>query len=206
STNHNFFDYQPSPVLYSTVSGTVWNDANGNGTNDVAETGVANVTVDLVQDLNTNGVADVGEPVAASTTTDANGNYSFAGITPGAYVIRETDLFGYYSTGDSQPPNDNQIARTLAGGTASTNNNFFDHLNQPPVANDDAVSMPKNASSTIAPLGNDSDPDGNAISIVTVGPTNGTATFTTTNLLFTPTFNFEGITTIGYTISDGYGG
>jgi len=82
TNGNNFFDYLPSPASYSTISGTVWNDANGNGTNDLAETGLANVSLDLVQDVNTNGLADAGEPAVASTTTDANGNYSSPGSRP----------------------------------------------------------------------------------------------------------------------------
>ena len=91
STNNNFFQYHPAPSVYSTISGTVWYDANGNGTNNVGETNLANVEIDLVQDVNTNGIADSGEPVVASVNTDTNGNYSFAGVTPGHYVIREID-------------------------------------------------------------------------------------------------------------------
>ena len=79
--------------MYSTISGTVWYDANGNGTNDVGETGIANVEIDLVSDVNSNGIADSGEPVVASVTTDTSGNYSFAGVTPGHYVIREVNPF-----------------------------------------------------------------------------------------------------------------
>src|SRR5580704_7089562 len=37
TTNTNFFLYVPAPSLYSTISGTAWNDANGNGTNDAGE-------------------------------------------------------------------------------------------------------------------------------------------------------------------------
>ena len=35
STNNNFFQYVPAPSVYSTISGKVWYDLNGNGTNDV---------------------------------------------------------------------------------------------------------------------------------------------------------------------------
>ena len=128
NANANFFDYQPSPASYSSISGTVWYDANGNGTNNVGETNLANVEIDLVQDVNSNGVADAGEPVAASVLTDANGNYSFAGVTPGYYVIRQTLSYGYYTTGDSQGRTDSQISFVSTNGIVSTNNNFFDRL------------------------------------------------------------------------------
>jgi hypothetical protein len=44
------------------------------------------------------------------------------------------------------------------------------------------------------------------LSIFSVSPTNGTATISGTNILFTPTPGFAGTTTIGYTITDGFGG
>jgi len=207
NANNNFFDYQPSPTLYSTVSGTVWSDANQNGTNDIGETGIPNVSLDLVQDVNTNGLVDAGEPVVASVTTDTNGNYAFAGVTPGSYVIRETDLPGYYSTGDAQPPNDNQIGITVTNGAASTNNDFFDHLNQPPGANDSTAATTENVPVTLTPLSNASDPDGNTLTITNVAATNGVAGILNgTNVLFVPATNFVGTAGLSYTVSDGYGG
>ena len=52
-----------------------------------------------------------------------------------------------------------------------------------------------------------SDPDGDALTIISVSPTNGTAGIVGgTNVLFTPTANFSGTATVGYTIIDGHGG
>jgi uncharacterized repeat protein (TIGR01451 family) len=203
-TNANFFDYIPAPSLYSTINGTVWNDVNGNGTNDVGETGLANVEVDLVQDVNTNSLADSGEPVAASVATDASGNYSFAGVTPGHYVIRETDSYGYYSTGDSQGRNDSQISFVSTNGIASTNNNFFDRLS--PVAVNDTNSTVYGTPVTIYPLTNDISPNGDALTITNVTSTDGIVVINpgSTNLTFTPTNT--GTTTVTYTISDTHGG
>ncbi len=78
--------------------------------------------------------------------------------------------------------------------------------NRPPVAVNDSGSTPKNVAVTIPALANDSDPDGNPISLVGVSPTNGTANIVGTNVVFTPTNNFLGTTFIGYRISDGFGG
>ena len=203
----NFFQYQPSPASYSTISGTVWNDLNGNGTNDPGEPGLANIELDLVQDVNSNGLAEAGEPVAASALTDANGNYSFAGVTPGSYVVRETDLYGYYNSGDAQPPNDGQVAISASGGAAFTNVWFLEHLNQPPTASNDVFAVAENVPSTLYPLANDTDPDGNPLTITAVTTTNGTVNFANgTNLLFTPGTNFLGALTLNYSISDGHGG
>src|SRR5205809_1914164 len=56
-------------------------------------------------------------------------------------------------------------------------------------------------------LDNDSDLDGDSLTISLVTATNGTAVIVGgTNVLFTPATNFNGTATIGYTISDGNGG
>jgi hypothetical protein len=59
---------------------------------------------------------------------------------------------------------------------------------------------------TIPVLLNDSDVDGDTLTITSVSPTNGTASISGTNVVFTPATNFVGTATIGYTINDGNGG
>ena len=203
-TNANFFQYVPAPAVYSTISGTVWYDTNGNGTNDVGETGLANFEIDLVQDVNSNGVADSGEPVTASVTTAANGNYSFAGITPGHYVIRQTLPYGYYTTGDSQGRTDNQISFASTNGIVSTNNSFFDRLL--PIAVNDTNSALYFVPVTIYPLTNDINPNNDTLTISSATSSNGIAVINPgfTNITFTPTNT--GTAIIAYTISDNHGG
>jgi hypothetical protein len=75
------------------IAGSVFNDANDNAALDPGETGVAGVRVYL--DANNNGVLDPGE---ISTTTDASGNYSFANLMPGNYVVREIAPSGWART------------------------------------------------------------------------------------------------------------
>lgn len=78
TTAANFGDSQT--VL---LSGTVFNDSNGNKTQDATEKGLAGVTVYL--DFNNNGQLDSFE---LKTTTDANGHFKF--IVPfGTYVVRQ---------------------------------------------------------------------------------------------------------------------
>ncbi|MEI7533318.1 MAG: SdrD B-like domain-containing protein, partial [Verrucomicrobiae bacterium] len=204
TNNVNFFDFQPPPSQYSTISGQVWNDTNGNGTNNVGETNIANVSLQLFEDNNTNGLADLGEPLMGSATTDANGNYSFFGVTPGRYVILETDPYGYYSTGDSQGTNNNQITFVSTNGIVSTNNSFYDRLS--PIAVNDTTSALYFVSTNISPLTNDISPNGDPLTITNVSSTNGLVVINpgSTNLTFTPT-NL-GVTTITYTVADAHGG
>jgi len=213
-SNANFFDYLPNPVSYATVTGNVWDDANASGTRETNEVGVTNVTLDLVQDLNTNGVADLGEPIAASTSTGTNGAYSFANITPGAYVVRESDLFGWVSTGDALGANDNQIGLVLGSGAVTNGNDFLDFFtgntigNDPPVAVNDTYDVTEDVPRVVAApgvLANDSDIDGDPITAVIFGlPTNGVVTLNTNGgFTYTPNSNFFGTDTFTYRASDG---
>ena len=62
------------------ISGTVYNDVNGNGTPNAGEAGVSAISVQLYDDLNSNGVIDTLEPVlqTQSTTSGANaGTFQF---------------------------------------------------------------------------------------------------------------------------------
>ena len=80
--------------------------------------------------------------------------------------------------------------------------------NRPPVAVNDSSSTPKNVAVTIPALANAeaSDPDGDTLTIISVSPTNGIASISGTNVIYTPTNNFTGTATVGYTITDGFGG
>ena len=72
-------------VAPATIGDRVWDDANGNGT-DEGEPGVPHATVILTD---TNGVE------VARTTTDANGNYQFTGLVPGTYTVSIEVPAGY---------------------------------------------------------------------------------------------------------------
>ncbi|HBH53145.1 MAG TPA: hypothetical protein DDY91_14750 [Planctomycetaceae bacterium] len=66
------------------IHGTRYSDDNGNGSRDAGESGVSGATVYL--DLDRDNIQDAGEP---TTTTGSDGSYTFAGLTPGSYVVRD---------------------------------------------------------------------------------------------------------------------
>lgn len=84
---------------------------------------------------------------------------------------------------------------------------FAAPANQPPVAVDDAVSTLEDSPVQIAVLANDYDPDGDALSIYSVGqPAFGTTLTSGSQIIYTPALNFFGNDSFGYTIIDGKGG
>ncbi|MBW4631814.1 MAG: DUF4347 domain-containing protein [Iphinoe sp. HA4291-MV1] len=110
---------------------------------------------------------------------------------------------------------------TLSDGTATATGLVTVAVipNRPPVAVDDSATTLQNTAVTLAVttlLANDTDPDGDPLSITAVGnPTNGTVTLNNNNtpantsddkVIFTPTNNFSGNATFEYTVSDGNGG
>jgi hypothetical protein len=82
-----------------TLSGHKFNDHNGNGVQDAGDEGLPGVTVFL--DTNGNGALDPGEQ---STITDANGNYRFANVGPGTYLVREAQQAGLLQTTPNPAP------------------------------------------------------------------------------------------------------
>ena len=93
AAGQNGTGYNFGEVLPTSVAGTVYFDANNNGTYDgtPTDTPLQGVTVTL------SGTDDLGTPVPANTTTTTgvNGTYSFPGLRPGTYTVTETQPAGY---------------------------------------------------------------------------------------------------------------
>ena len=73
------------------IGNLVFDDVNKNGVFEPGENGIVGVSVDLIRDSNNNGVWDPGEPIIATTTTNQLGNYTFAGVPPGRYLVHVSD-------------------------------------------------------------------------------------------------------------------
>jgi len=74
----------PQPPTGASISGTVWNDSDGDSIKDSTESGMSNIKLFL--DTNKNGILDTGEK---TTTTDSHGNYAFTNLAAGTYRVRE---------------------------------------------------------------------------------------------------------------------
>jgi hypothetical protein len=68
-----------APSTIGSIGNRVWNDADGDGTQDSGEAGLNGVTVQL---LNSSGT------VIATTTTAGNGDYTFGNLVAGSYSVR----------------------------------------------------------------------------------------------------------------------
>ncbi len=132
--------------------------------------------------------------ILTSTSVEDKGN-----ILRGAY--RET-VWGF-------SPQPATVVGTFAlrrpvFGAAQTNP---DDPNTPPVAVDDAVATQRDQPVTINVLGNDSDADGDPLTVSAIGaPLHGTATTDGQTITYTPNPNFVGVDSFTYTVLDGRGG
>ncbi len=79
-------------------------------------------------------------------------------------------------------------------------------VNDPPLAGDDAAETTEDTPITIAVLGNDSDVDGDALTVVEVStPAHGTAVADTGEVVYTPEPDFHGTDRFTYVVGDGSG-
>jgi hypothetical protein len=101
------------------VSGTVFNDANGNGIRESAEGGLSGWKVYL--DANNNGVWDSTERFVLS---DAAGNWSFKDLLPGtSYHVRVSQQTGYTQT----TPSGGSFTINPPSGSTATGKLFGEH-------------------------------------------------------------------------------
>jgi hypothetical protein len=148
---------------------------------------------DTDADGDTLSVASFGQP-AHGTVTQSNGSLIY---TPAAGYTG-ADAFSY-------------VVSDGNGGTATGNvgvtMNSIPIGNLSPTANGDAPTTTMGQPVTISPLSNDTDPDGDALSIASfTQPAHGTVTQNGNQLVYTPAAGYTGADSFGYTVSDGHGG
>ena len=102
------------------ISGVIWNDLDGNGVQNGAETGLTGVYVMLFAD-DGDGVfePEASDPGVTYTVTPDGGSYAFSDLAPGAYwvdVYEESAPAGYVRTTPAEDP----LLVTLAAGEART--------------------------------------------------------------------------------------
>ena len=98
-------------IAEGSVSGIVFNDLNGNGTQDAGETNLEGFTLQL---------SKTGEPTK-SLATDLSGGYTFRDLCDGAYTLTLTPKTGWEQTSPVSP---GTYSLNLTGGASLTNNDF----------------------------------------------------------------------------------
>jgi subtilisin family serine protease len=154
-----------------------------------------------VADLLSAGIADQGQPglfddVKARLCATATQGSGVAGLFGGVTPIPPSDprYPKYFGCGVVN------VGAAVAGQNPPTNN--------PPVANDDSASTSEDTAVDVAVLANDTDPDGDTLSLAGVSASvNGAATANANGTVhFVPTANFSGSGSFDYAVSDGHGG
>ena len=99
------------------ISGLKYNDLNANSVRDATDPPLANWQIYI--DLNANGRLDANEP---NTFTNPQGNYTFANVSPGRYLVREVPQPGWAQTTPNPGPID--ITRNTNAVGVNFGNNF----------------------------------------------------------------------------------
>jgi large repetitive protein len=119
--NNNFGELQP---FGTSLSGSVYLDANDDGIFGIGELGITNVLITLT------GTNDLGQPVNMTRTTDSFGDYVFENLRPGTYRITETQPVGFtdgrdtIGTAGGVVSNDSFSSIFLDAGEVGTDYNF----------------------------------------------------------------------------------
>ena len=153
--------------------------------------------------------------VLANDSNGGSGTLSVTGVTQGAHgsvTINANGTLTYTPQANYFGPDSFGYTLSNGTGTASgTVNVTVTAVNDAPVALDDSgFSTARNTARTFAPsalLGNDSDVDGNPLTIAAVGSASGgTVALVAGNVVFTPTSGYSGPASFVYTAADGNGG
>ena len=119
------YSYLPDEDLPSSLSGSVFVDADNDGVFQAGEAGIGGVAVFLT------GTDDRGAPYSASSVTAPGGSYFFAGLRPGTYTISEPQPPGFLDGLDTQGTpgtgitgNDTFSGIVLLAGVNGVGNNF----------------------------------------------------------------------------------
>ena len=190
-----------NPVLATNNGLTVDEDAVGNITSTqlqvtYADNSAAEITYTITD------VTDNGNFFLDGNQINLNDTFTQADINNNRLI---------YDHDGSETTSDNFNFTVADGVGGSIGSSMFDitvnPVNDAPVANNDAATTNQNQAVTISVtdlLANDSDVEGDTLSITSVGnAANGSVVLNGNNVVFTPDAGFSGAATFEYTLSDG---
>ncbi|KYC39903.1 hypothetical protein WA1_28455 [Scytonema hofmannii PCC 7110] len=133
----NTVDFGFRPGANGTIGDTVFNDTNGNNTQDPGEPGLPNITL-VLTGAGPDGQLGTPDDTSQTTNTNNNGNYSFTNIPPGTYRVTVNNPPAGFNPTLTQPNPVNlaagqtintvdfgftQLAQGIIGDTAYTDTN-----------------------------------------------------------------------------------
>jgi len=209
--------YTPNPNFNGsdTITYTVSDGTGGTSTGTVvvtvspvadapvagADTATTNEDTAVVIDVLANDSDADGDPLTVTAATATNGTVTIDPVT-GALTYTPNPNFNGSDT----------ITYTVSDGTGGTSSGTVAVTVSPvadaPVAGADTAITDEDTAVVIDVLANDSDAEGDPLTVTAATATNGTVTIdpVTGALTYTPNPNFNGSDTITYTVSDGAGG
>ena len=208
STGNNFAE-----VVTSSLSGNVFLDKNNDGIKNGTDTVLVGVTIELLNAAGT---------VVTTTITDAFGNYSFTGLAPGQYSIREPSQPAGTANGITTAgavPNGGTLGTvtattvtpsvigaatkiTLPPNTTSTGNNFAEIPSTRSISGRVFLDIDENGSFN----GTDSGipTSGGQVIQLTGTDVNGNPVSLTTTVAADGTYSFTGLPEGTYTLTQNY--
>ncbi|WP_426359334.1 tandem-95 repeat protein [Pseudocolwellia sp. HL-MZ19] len=218
STGPSGISYQPAADFYGTETITYSISDGAGGSASATLTVEVNATPDAPQansdtaSLNEDGTVTI---IALSNDVDVDDE----DITIDTFSV---DVGSLILNGDGNlvftpPANFNGMANIIysitdgntASGSPSATSTVavtVNSVNDIPIAVDDVKTTNEDVSVTLNVLVNDTDADNDALTIVSMSATNGSIVLSGGQLVYTPTENYHGSSTIHYTVSDGNGG
>ncbi len=213
--------YAPNPNYFG-LDIITYSISDNNGGSDFA---FINIEITPVNDMpvvaNETANTDEDVPVTVNVLTndfDADGDslsITSANASSGNVTINTSNLT--YTPNANFHGTDSVIYVVSDGAGASATGTLtvvVNNLNDIPVANADSAALDEDTSTIIAPLSNDTDADGDTLTITSAtlvsaadsGGPSGTLTLNTDKTLtYVPRLNFNGVDTVNYTIEDGNG-
>ena len=203
--NSNYFGSDTITYVLSdgalTASTTVGITVTNINDNPVAVADTASTNEDTLVSISvlSNDSDSDGDTLTISSASASNGTVTIEADETLTYTpslnYNGTDTINYAINDGSTGTNNSTVTVTIVA------------INDDPVAVADSATVNEDTLVNLNVLVNDTDVDGNSLSIVSASAPNGTVTIEPDNTLnYTPTLNFNGSDNISYTISDGQAG
>ncbi len=207
--------YTPNANFHGSDSFT-YTISDGHGGTDTA---TVNVTVNSANDppdaVNDTASTNEDTPVpinVLANDTDADGDtLTVASVTQGTHGTVANNGSNVSYTPNANFHGSDSFTYTISDGHGGTDTATVavtvSSVNDPPVAVDDTTSTNEDTAVTVNVLANDSDVDGDSLTITSVTQgAHGAVINNGSNVRYTPSANFYGSDGFTYTISDGHGG